>query len=141
MNLAVTPVKFNNYSATQNCKNNSQQNFGALQVKLSQLKEEAGSLIIPTRKRDIVLDIFSYHFEKTVEKLGLKSEKLERDGYVLDFIPEFPHSTKMTAFLKDKTGNIVQNEGIPVYTKIRSGMEEQVGEEFAHQLKDINLLG
>lgn len=141
MNLAVTPVKFNNYSATQNCKNNSQQNFGTLQVKLTPLKEEMGKLITPARKRDIVIDKFSYYFEKTVEKLGLRSERLEKDGYLLDFIPEYPHSTKMTAFLKDKTGNVVQNEGIPVMTKIRSGMEEQVGEEFAYQLKDINLLG
>lgn len=141
MNLAVTPVKFNNYSATQNCKNNSQQNFGALQLKLSKLKEEAGSLVTPTRKRDIILDIFSYHFENTVKKLGLKSEKLEKDGYILDFIPDFPHSSKMTAFLKDNTGNIVQHEGRPVYTKIRSGMEESVAEDFAYQLNDINLLG
>ncbi len=143
MNLAVTPVKFNNYSATQNCKrNNSQQNFEALPVKLTPLKEEIGKLITPARKRDMVIDRFQYHFEKTVEKLGLKSEKLEKEGYILDFIPEYPNSSKMTAFLKDKKGNIVQDkEGIPVMTKVRSGLEESVGEEFAHQLDNIDLLG
>ncbi len=125
MNLAVTPVKFNNYSATQNCKNNnSQQNFEGIQARLLRHSSEKASDMINTRTvthRDMIIDRVLYSLEETAKKIGLNTDKLEKKGITIDFIPEESFSTRMTAFVKDKEGNVVQNEGNTLFARVKHG--------------------
>lgn len=142
MNLAVTPVKFNNYSATQNCKNNSQQNFEGLTAKLLRHSTESKAEMLNSntvKHRDMIIDRTMHALEEVAKKIGLNTEKLEQRGLTLDFIPEERYSTRMTAFLKDKSGNVVQNEGRPIYAKVKRGNELDQGENLAYDIKGLNL--
>lgn len=142
MNLSITPVKFNNYSATQNCKNNSQQNFEGLPAQLLRHSSETAEEVLNTntvRHRDMIIDRVMSKLEETARAIGLDTEKLEQRGLMLDFIPEERYSTRMTAFLKDKDGNVVQNEGRPIFAKVKRGTELDQGENLAYDIKGLNL--
>lgn len=143
MNLSITPVNFNNYSAAQNCKNNnSQQNFEGLTARLLRHSSETPKEIINTKTvqhRDMIIDRVMARLEETAKLIGLNTEKLEQRGLILDFIPEERYSTRMTAFLKDKSGNVVQNEGRPIYAKVKRGNELDQGENLAYDIKGLNL--
>ena len=144
MNLAVTPVKFNNYSATQNCKNNnSQQNFEGMTAKLlTHVKENPEAMLNTStvKHRDMIIDRTMHALEEVAKKIGLNTDKLEQRGMTLDFHPEECYSTRMTAFLKDKDGKCVTNEaGCPIFAKVKRGTELDQGENLAYDIKGLNL--
>lgn len=143
MNLAVTPVKFNNYSATQNCKkNNSQQNFEAIPAKLFTHSSESAEAMLNTatvRQRDILIDRFLGALELTAKEIGFDTEKLAKKGYMLEFHPEDPYSTRMTAFLTKDGSTIRNSSGCPIFGRVKRGTELAQGENFAHDINGLNL--
>ncbi|MCM1009746.1 MAG: hypothetical protein NC390_02550 [Fusobacterium sp.] len=143
MNLAVTPVKFNNYSATQNCKkNNSQQNFEAIPAKLLTHASESAEAMLNTstvRKRDMLIDGFLAALEHTAKEIGFDTEKLATKGYMLEFRPNATYSTSMTAFLTKDGSTIRNNKSCPVFARVQNGKELIQGQKFAHDMKGLNL--
>lgn len=142
MNLSITPVNFNNYSATQNCKrnNNQTQNFEALRIRVFSHPEEGSDLLNARRKRDMLADRFTARFEEIAEKIGVNTNKMDEQGYSLEFIPKFAFSSKMSAILKNKDQNIVQgSDRLPLMVDVKRGYEFERAEEFAYMLKDAKL--
>ena len=130
MNLTITPV------GVQSHKNN-QQNFG---IKMAQMRHIDETLPIPTfvrQKRDIVMDIFESHANKIAKETGVNLKALDEKNMTLDFIPKYPNSSKMTAFLKDKNGEVVQNQGYPVFVDVKRDTSEIGARNFVKQVGEL----
>lgn len=142
MNLSITPVNVrNNYSATPNCKrnNNQAQNFEGLQARVFRHPEDGKDILKVFEKRDKVVDRFMCKLEEVAQQLGVNTNKMEEQGYSVEFVPKFAFSSKMSAILKNKDQNIVQGKDhLPVMTNIHRGNEFEKAEEFANILKDEN---
>jgi len=138
MNLSITPINFNNYSTTQNCRRNNQtQNFESLRVRVFRHPEEGKDILNTIRKRDMVVDRFTAKFEEIAEKIGVNTNKMDEQGYSVEFIPKFAFSSKMSAILKNKEQNIVQGtDRLPLMIDLKRGNEFDQAEEFAHMIKD-----
>lgn len=142
MTLTITPVKFNNYSATQNYRknNNQNQNFEGLPVRVFCHPEEGRDILNSVRKRDIIVDRFTAKLEEVAQQIGINTNKMDEQGYSVEFIPKFAFSSKMSAILKNKEQNIVQcSDRAPLMIDIRRGTELNQAEEFAYMLKDAHL--
>ena len=112
MNLSITPVNFNNYSAAQNSKNQSQ-NFGAIQARVFRHPEDGKDILYAFRKRDMVVD---------------------------KFLVKFAFSSKMSAMLKNKSQNFVPGKDrLPIMVDLKRGNELSQAEELAYVIQGANL--
>lgn len=139
MNLSITPVNFNNYSAAQNSKNQSQ-NFGAIQARVFRHPEDGKDILYAFRKRDMVVDKFLAKFEEVAESLGINTDKMTEQGYSLEFVPKFAFSSKMSAMLKNKSQNFVPGKDrLPIMVDLKRGNELSQAEELAYVIQGANL--
>ncbi len=139
MNLSITPVNFNNYSAAKNCNNQSQK-FEGLQARVFRHPEDGRDILNAIRKRDMVVDRFLAKFEEVAETLGVNTDKMDQQGYSLEFVPKFAFSSKMSAMLKNKSQNFVEGrDRLPIMVDLKRGNELEQAEELAYVIKGANL--
>lgn len=150
MNLSITPVNFNNYSATRNCRNNNQsQNFEALPVTVFRHPAETRDVLKAFEKRDKVIDVFTGVLEEAAKRLGINTDKLAEEGFSLVAIPKFRHSSKMRVELVDKNCDVVtfSRHNQPVSANISDatlngipyGLAHSEAENFAYMLRNARL--
>lgn len=150
MNLSITPVNFNNYSAARNCRNNNQsQNFEALPVTVFRHPAETGDVLRAFEKRDKVIDVFTGVLEEAAKRLGINTDKMAEEGFSLVAIPKFRHSSKMRVDLVDKHHDVVtfSRHNKPITANISSaslngnpyGLASSEAEDFAYMLKRARL--
>lgn len=151
MNLSISPISFNNYSATQNYRrnNNQTQNFQALPITVFQHPAESRDVIKAFEKRDKVVDVFSGVFEEISKRIGIDTNKMAENGFSLEFIPKFRSSSKMRVSLVDKKHDIVTcgRHQKPITTNISAtpfmdepyGIARQEAENLAYMIKAAKL--
>ncbi len=140
MNLTIAPVNMkNNYNQNNIKNNNAQQDFG-IKIKLRKPRGEGYGMASVERKRDITVDVFMAKMNEITTKKGLVTKILD-EKYMIDFVPEFALSSKMTGYLKTKRGRMVQDKGFPIMVKTRRGHEEASAQEFVNKLEAKNLFG
>lgn len=137
MNLAITPINFNNqYSGTQNCRksNNQNQNFGALKIKFN---NTTGTNV--PRITDEILDTFSGHFEAFAKRIGVDTDLFTKRGLYLNIFTDSRDEGALTGILNNMKNEPVCRHGHVLDCRIIDGAEQKTAEKFATKLKDINL--
>lgn len=88
----------------------------------------------------MVVDRFLAKFEEVAETLGVNTDKMDQQGYSLEFVPKFAFSSKMSAMLKNKSQNFVEGrDRLPIMVDLKRGNELEQAEELAYVIKGANL--
>ena len=142
MNLSITPVQFNKpYTTSCNCKRKSQQSFQALPVEIRRLPGEKELPLNVLSKRDKAVDAFTGVVEAVASRLGINTQKLEKEGYSVEFMPKFKFSSKMKASLKNKQQEVVlTTTQKPIVVDMSRDDASHPAKQFVHLLSDANLI-
>ncbi len=140
MNLTITPVNFRTNYQNNNCRrNNQQQSFEAMPIKVKAPRERVRNTNITSiaRRRDTVIDRFMGKFEDLVAG-KIDTDALGTKGYSVVFTPRFENSSKMRAVLQHNNKAVHHNKK-PVEFFVSNGTEFEQAQNFATTLGQMKL--